>query len=882
MVGIIFIATAWGRNNGGINSINTALLKNLSAVIAPEQEWKLFCVVTQRGEDADVIDDIQEKYNVTLIKTEKPVTSTRLKKELTKIEFSQLFFVGHDIITGDYANKLRDRFSPKAISIVFHHMDYSRYYYLRENDPAKIRDKEMQQRKILPDANIIVPIGPSLMKSAQDLRKDARKESKTKIHAINPGMENIEPIPGTHNKHTVILFGRLEDRNNAVKQIGLAIDALGKYVAEDSKNEVTVKCYGYTDDSVVNQRKLMAEIYEMAQKIIPITANSYISDENELYNELASASLCIMPSTYEGFGLTGYEAISAGVPVIISENTGLFQFLSDWKGPSIRGLYKSIEIHGGIQENGKEYAEKDLDSLVKCIQEIFFDYEKHKEMAMDLRNILWNGMCTWEYAARAFVEIIKSEVKEVHAETSKSAIDDNKYIHRKEIIGLKEYIVKQLIPQFCVPFCDGDKLICKVIKYSNDRSRRFTVFSSHEFNGIQDNRLRIRSINDGTVGVLNYICAERGLSIFPVIISNFTCGQCWLISGKSEISILENQNIGVPDHQVLAIIAVPLIYKDNLVGALTLDIYDQEFMTKFENDRSYIMSTIYVNMKHFSSILTNQFYTDIKDDLNFSEVQKMITQREIVSFSGRCPLDCKHCFAKEIVDENEPENDISAVINELSGKHFDVVYVSHYKENFFDPDHGVDLCEEIYNTYKCDICITTRCTLSGKPLLRTKELNRKMKKTGNSLSFCISIPALGSYEKIENKEIIATPLQRIDFAGQLKAIGITTFVTIRPLFPSSFISTDEIHQIVDRCVDKVDGILTGGLYATDSILDSLQIPHDAVSYLDDSESEYLVGVEKNFRAVNVESEIEDLATYCRSKSLPFFKHSIDALNYFKI
>ena len=73
MIGIVFIATAWGRNNGGINSVNTALLKNLSTVIRPEWNWKLFCVVTQHGEDADVVDDIQEQYNITIIKTETPL-----------------------------------------------------------------------------------------------------------------------------------------------------------------------------------------------------------------------------------------------------------------------------------------------------------------------------------------------------------------------------------------------------------------------------------------------------------------------------------------------------------------------------------------------------------------------------------------------------------------------------------------------------------------------------------------------------------------------------------------------------------------------------------------------------------------------------------------
>ena len=880
MIAIVFIATAWERNNGGINSINNSLLKSLSKVISTDQQnWRLFCVVTQQSEDADKIEEIFADYKITLFKTSNPITSTRLRKEMSKTNFNQYFFIGHDVITGDYANKLRDRYGSNAVSIIFHHMDYKKYYYLREKEPVKIREKELLQKKIIPAADIIVPIGPSLTKSAQDLCKDARREQLTKIHEINPGMEDIEPIEGAHNIHKVILFGRLEDKNNAVKQIELAVDALGKYLSEPNDNEIIIKCFGYTDNEAVNQKKLMDEICKASGKAISITANSYINDEKELFDEIASASLCIMPSTYEGFGLTGYEAISAGVPVIISENTGLFQFLNSWNGESISGLFQSVKIQGGTQENGKEYSIKDLNTLVEGIRAVFSNYDEHKKKAMKLRDILRNGQCTWEYAAQAFIQIIRNEIKTDFPEI---LIEKSQKIVEKKCISLKEYIVKYLIHEFCAQFCDVNKLICKVIKYSNDRNKRFTVFSSHELTKNTDNRLRVRAINDGTVGVLNCIYAERGQYLFPAVISNFSSGQCLLISGVSKIDVLKNQSIGVPDHQVLAIIAVPLVYKDNIVGALTLDIYDQNFITKIESNCTETLNMIYINLMHFSSILIDQLYFNIIDDLNFSEVKKMITQRQLVSFSGRCPLGCKHCFAKEIVDENEPENDIDSIIKELSDKHFDVVYVSHYKENFFDPDRGVELCEAIYDTYKCDICVTTRCTFSGKPLVRIKALNQKMQENGNSLSFCISIPALESYEKIENKEIIATPIQRIDFAGQIRSLGINSFVTIRPLFPTNFIPKDEIHRIVDKCADKVDGILTGGLCVTNQILEDLQIPSDTVTYLEQANSEYLIGVEKPFRALNVEEEIQDLESYCKYKSIPFFRHSMEALNYYKI
>lgn len=881
MIGVVFIATAWGRNNGGINSINAALIKQLSSIIGQDKDWRLFCVVTQKDENSDTVDEIWASYNVVLISTNKPVTSSRLRKELTSLDFSQLFFVGHDVITGNYANQLRDRYAPKATSIIFHHMDYRQYYYLRGRNPSKIREKELSQKDILPKADIIISIGPSLYDSACDLRKDARREEVTKIHAITPGLENIEPITGRHNSHTVILFGRIEDENNAVKQIELAVDAIGKYLSDNPAENIIIKCFGYADDSPINQKKLMKEISDIAKKVIPITANSYIQNEDELFRELASASLCIMPSIYEGFGLTGYEAIAAGVPVIISENTGLFKFLDNWSGESIRGLFKTVNVRGGSQENGKEYRPEDLNSLSMSIHDIFSNYDKHKDNAIKLRQILIDGYCTWDYAARAFAQIIEAELGFEEARLPRR---NNQHINEKTHIGLKEYIVNYLLPEFCSSFCNTDTLICKVIKYSNEGHRRFTVFSSHEFNKAADNQLRIRDINDGTVGILNQVYEQEGQINFPIVISDFTSSRCYLISHVDRIEVIEDQNIGVPDHQVLAIIAVPLIYDGNLVGALTFDVFDQEFVSNLDVNNKTFMTNIYSNMRHFSYLLAIQLYSNIRDDLEFNGVQKMLTKRELVSFSGRCPLNCKHCFTKEIVSENETENDISDIINQLSDKVFDVVYVSHYKENFFDPNKGVALCEKIFEAYHCDICVTTRCVLTGGPLARIKQLNKKMKENGNNLSFCISIPALESFEKIEDVDIIATPNQRIDFAGQLKGLGIASFVTIRPLFPANFISTSEIHRIVDECAGKVNGILTGGLSATDSILVDLQIARDSITYLGKTESEYLIGVNmgKDFFAVDVNEEIQDLEVYCKGKNIPFFKHSMEALNYFKV
>lgn len=873
MVGIFFISTAWGKNNGGINTINYGLIKSLRPVMV--NNWKLFCIITQEKADSDIIEDVEREVGVTLIYTKTPVTSTNLRRVLSENCFEQLFFVGHDIITGEYANQLRNKYN-NATSIIFHHMNYSSYYYLRENDPEKIREKESLQKKIIPYADIVVPIGPLLAGSAKDLCIDARRDKVTEIHELIPGLEDIAPIDKIHENHTVILFGRIEDKNNCVKQIELAVDALATYVKkyEDRNVKLTIKCFGYADDSQINQKKLQEEVYKVASQTIPITANSYITDEEELFNTLATASLCIMPSVYEGFGLTGYEAIAAGVPVIISKNTGLYKFLESWNGTPVSGLYESISVRANPSGVGKVYTQKDLEELVKCIDCIFSNYEKYKRNALLLRKNLLEGHVTWDYAARTFVKIIDAGI-----ESNSSKLEPMRIkIDKKNQVGIKEYISNFLIPEFCGLFCDCNELIVKIIKYSDERNCRFTIFSSKE----EDNIMRIRFINDGTVGVLNNIFSEKKV-MFPVIISNFVCSECYLLAENSYVEKIETGNIGVPDHHVLAIIAAPILYNNELVGALTLDIYDEKFAGRLtERFFESLKDIVYNSISQFAKLLAYQFYNEIKDDLNFSGVHKMIKKRELVSFSGKCPLNCRHCFTKEIVSDDEMENEVEDVVKQLSGKNFDVVYISHYNENFFNSEKGIKLCESIYEKYQCDICVTTRCIFAAGLIVRIKKLYQNMKATGNNLTFCVSVPAYDSYYKIEDETLIPTPQQRIDFAGQLKRIGITSIVTVRPLFPATFIPTDEVHMIIDKCKGKVDAILTGGIYVTDRILTDIGMLPGTFTYMEKDESEYLVGVEKTFNAVNVEMELKDLEIYCAEQQIPFFRHSMDALNYFSL
>lgn len=902
MIGIVLIATSWGRNMGGINSINYGLAKALGAL--NENNIAIYCIVTDNIPDAEVVEETKNNFKVQLLGLKAPQRSTKLEKIVA--EFDHVFFVGHDVITGDIALLLKKKFD-RSTSVIINHMDYSSYYYLRDNNPQIIEEKEKKQFEIISKADMIFSIGPLLKKSAEDIVRKSKDTSKT-VYTLIPGLEEIEPNSSSPNKHNILIFGRVENKNNKVKQYNLALDAIGKYIKENHVgiNQLSINMYGYENVSSEDQKEMQKRLNTTSGKTVAIKVHNYIENDEELYSELRNSSICIMPSTTEGFGLVAYEAIAAGVPVIISRNSGLYEFLHDEVGKSNQdelfpdNHIKSIDIDGNSDED-KSYTDNDLNRLTSCITDILNNYTHFKEKSVELRKLLIDKHYSWNYMASCFLNIIKEyDISIFNIKENKvfSGYENAESNNTKKLYYLKDYIENILLPRFCKAIMNKDDIldkseiknaVCKVIAYSNNRDLRLTVLSSLQK---YPYRASIRKIDSGTVGIMNSFCIEN--KIFPVVFTDFVKSKCYYMT-NGVLEEVENSQIGYGDHHALSIIAMPLYSDSTLIGAITFDIYDSCFINDLhDNIDKYndILKILYSELQIFSGFVSDLLFNEFKDDVNFANLSEkdiniknifggnfMLENREIISFGGTCPFDCKHCFGCEIHESKEQE--IDEVVESLKNSNFDVLYISQNKENLINPYECIELCEKLYDEYCCDIFITTRCVLNDDEINQFLNLSKKMKESNKNLTICVSIPALNSYSKTENKNAVPTPTERIEFLSKIKDSEIYSMVTIRPLFPNSFIPQDEIFQLVDQCNGKVDCILTGGLMVTDKILKRLGVEKSDFNYLPYGDSEYLKGIDVDFLTVDVVEEMKNLKEYCNKKNILFFAHSMDALNYFK-
>ena len=130
--------------------------------------------------------------------------------------------------------------------------------------------------------------------------------------------------------------------------------------------------------------KDLIRVQNLAEKNKNVFRLGFVSSKDlvALYN---AATLFVMPSTYEGFGLPILEAMSCGCPVVAS------------KGGSL------TEVVG---EAGRYIDPYDVDSITKGINEVFSNPNLQKELSQ--KGIIQSKKFTWSKTARETMQAYKS------------------------------------------------------------------------------------------------------------------------------------------------------------------------------------------------------------------------------------------------------------------------------------------------------------------------------------------------------------------------------------------------------------------------------------------------------------------------------------------
>ena len=392
----VFIIDDWGYSKGGINVFNKLLCEAMSRLA----HSKVVCVVQNVSADKER-QTTENGIEILYISKENNNEKIIAKKIMNiTCKDSKIIFVGHDVQTGEMAIKCKKRFL-NSKCIIIHHMAYAEYYPILNMDCEVSEAKENLQREILQQADMVFANGATLEKSAQDIVGD-----EVPVFRIYPGVSEVEPRKNINNTFKVVTFGRIEQgkglkkNNTIIKETYLALAAWADFTKKYCREEETImKIYGKNGDDNSADKEMEELLKQYSDKVYAVSIVPYMENRKQLLTKLSEFSLCLVLSLREGFGLTALEAVSAGVPLIVSKRSGFYKSLEELR---LDNYVYGVDIQG--KRDYPYYSDTDLENTSNAIYSVFRYQQDAKNKTIELRERLKNCGFTWEQCAKTIIE----------------------------------------------------------------------------------------------------------------------------------------------------------------------------------------------------------------------------------------------------------------------------------------------------------------------------------------------------------------------------------------------------------------------------------------------------------------------------------------------
>ena len=229
--------------------------------------------------------------------------------------------IGHGVHLGKQIPLIKRNQDCRWIQVV-HSVHEEVGMYKNISEGQRLQKTEVELCKM---ADEVVAIGPKVAEAYERCLCSAKEEET--ILDLTPGIfsEFLNVVQATDERRTfsVLVIGSgdsCEDFN--VKGFNMAAEAIAEL--KDASYQLKF-LYSPREDGKEIADKLLQHGISRNQLIV----RSINDSRDVLANLFCEVDLAIMPSRTEGFGLPGLEALSAGLPVLVSGNSGLGEALKE-------------------------------------------------------------------------------------------------------------------------------------------------------------------------------------------------------------------------------------------------------------------------------------------------------------------------------------------------------------------------------------------------------------------------------------------------------------------------------------------------------------------------------------------------------------------------
>ena len=313
-VQVTILASEWGSSKGGLSTINREIAIQLAK--CPEAEITFFLPKCS-----------QEDKKLALQNNVKIVEALRRPgfEELEWLSFPSDHLqidviVGHGVKLGKQAQIIKERKNCKWIQVVHTDPEELGMFKKYSNPISKGEEKHRTEVELCEMADLVVGVGPKLSEAFRSYLRGCQKDKS--VVDLTPGVFeeffSVRQVVEERKKRSVLVFGRGDAEDFELK----GFDIAGKAVA--AIQDTRLVFVGAPDGK---HEEIAKRLTGCGVPKSRLRVRGFMGDRESLKRLFQEVDLVVMPSRTEGFGLAGLEALSAGLPVLVSRNSGFGEAL---------------------------------------------------------------------------------------------------------------------------------------------------------------------------------------------------------------------------------------------------------------------------------------------------------------------------------------------------------------------------------------------------------------------------------------------------------------------------------------------------------------------------------------------------------------------------
>ncbi|XP_078681713.1 uncharacterized protein LOC144916462 [Branchiostoma floridae x Branchiostoma belcheri] len=305
--------------------------------------------------------------------------------------------IGHADITDTAARNIKDKRYPRADLITFTHViPEDTEYYKEGREAMNAGQKERDMLDKVNNAKAAFSVGKQIFDHFDTKYRGKNKPKNHFLFLPKPSEPFLSTNvrPGGQQK-VVLSIGRVRkvEKLKGHDLAGLCLREVVKII----KN-ARWRVRGINEDDWETSKKILEDA--LNSRDLNPTLLPYGTQE-EIRDDMMTAHLVLMPSRSEPFGLVGLEAIAVGIPVLISDKTGLAEMINDLIGKKmISAEHRNVIVETSVNDSDRDGdAERWAKRIVDVLKYSDYEFEKAARFKQELINSRY-----WEESHNTFLQ----------------------------------------------------------------------------------------------------------------------------------------------------------------------------------------------------------------------------------------------------------------------------------------------------------------------------------------------------------------------------------------------------------------------------------------------------------------------------------------------